>query len=36
MTPAIGANAECVEPMLDYSNPQYGHNFFVDATPGYR
>jgi type IV pilus assembly protein PilY1 len=19
---------------LDYSNPQYGHNFFVDATPG--
>jgi len=24
----------CVEPVLDYSNPQYGHNFFVDATPG--
>jgi len=19
---------------IDYSNPQYGHNFFVDATPG--
>jgi type IV pilus assembly protein PilY1 len=24
----------CVEPILDYSNTQYGHNFFVDATPG--
>ena len=21
-------------PSLDYSNPQYAHNFFVDATPG--
>jgi type IV pilus assembly protein PilY1 len=21
-------------PNLDYSNPQYGHNFYVDATPG--
>lgn len=21
-------------PQIDYSNPQYGHNFFVDATPG--
>jgi len=33
-TPAIGANAACVDPLLDYANPQYGHNFFVDATPG--
>jgi len=21
-------------PNLDYANPQYGHNFYVDATPG--
>jgi type IV pilus assembly protein PilY1 len=34
VTPAVGTNPECVEPILDYSNPQYGHNFFVDATPG--
>ena len=34
VTPAIGANPQCVEPVLDYSNTQYGHNFFVDATPG--
>jgi type IV pilus assembly protein PilY1 len=34
VTPAIGANALCVDPNLDYANPQYGHNFFVDATPG--
>ena len=34
VTPAVGANAECTEPVLDYSHPQYGHNFFVDATPG--
>jgi type IV pilus assembly protein PilY1 len=34
VTPAVGANAECTEPVLDYANPQYGHNFFVDATPG--
>jgi type IV pilus assembly protein PilY1 len=34
VTPAIGANPLCVEPVLDYSNSQYGHNFFVDATPG--
>ena len=34
VTPAIGANAECTEPVLDYANAQYGHNFFVDATPG--
>ena len=34
VTPAVGTNTECVEPVLDYSNTQYGHNFFVDATPG--
>jgi len=22
-------------PTLDYSNPQYSHNYYVDATPGY-
>jgi type IV pilus assembly protein PilY1 len=34
VTPVIGSNPQCVEPVLDYSNTQYGHNFFVDATPG--
>jgi len=34
VTPAIGANAQCVEPTLDYANTQFGHNFYVDATPG--
>jgi type IV pilus assembly protein PilY1 len=34
VTPAIGASPECVMPLLDYANPQYAHNFFVDATPG--
>ncbi len=34
VTPAVGANPECTEPVLDYANSQYGHNFFVDATPG--
>lgn len=34
VTPAIGTNPQCVEPVLDYSNTEYGHNFFVDATPG--
>jgi len=34
VTPAIGATPECVSPLLDYANPQYAHNFFVDATPG--
>jgi type IV pilus assembly protein PilY1 len=24
---------QCIEPTLDYSSTQYGHNFFVDATP---
>ena len=27
-------NSNTVDPLLDYSNTQYGHNFFVDATPG--
>jgi type IV pilus assembly protein PilY1 len=27
-------NAQCETPELDLSAPQYGHNFFVDATPG--
>jgi type IV pilus assembly protein PilY1 len=34
VTPVIGVNPLCVDPNLDYSNTQYGHNFFVDATPG--
>ena len=34
VTPAVGATPECVGPQLDYSNSQYGHNFFVDGTPG--
>ena len=34
VTPAIGSNALCVDPNLDFASPQYGHNFFVDATPG--
>ena len=34
VTPAVGANAECTEGTLDISNSQYGHNFFVNATPG--
>jgi type IV pilus assembly protein PilY1 len=34
VTPAVGATPECVGPLLDYSNSQYGHNFFVDGTPG--
>ena len=37
VTPAIGtgtsASSLCVDPTLDVANPQYGHNFFVDATP---
>ncbi len=28
------ANCNTVTPNLDFSNPQYGHNFYVDATPG--
>jgi type IV pilus assembly protein PilY1 len=34
VTPAVGANAQCNDALIDYSNPQYGHNFFIDATPG--
>jgi type IV pilus assembly protein PilY1 len=32
-TPLIGTSPACFQPVLDYSNTQYGHNFFVDATP---
>jgi len=32
-TPLIGSSAACFNTSLDYSNTQYGHNFFVDATP---
>jgi len=34
VSPAVGANAACVQPALDFSNIQYGHNFYVDGTPG--
>jgi type IV pilus assembly protein PilY1 len=34
VTPAVGLNALCNDALIDYSNPQYAHNFFVDATPG--
>ena len=34
VTPAIGSSILCVDPSLDLANPQYGHSFFVDATPG--
>ena len=34
VTPAVGTTSECTEPLLDYANTLYGHNFFVDATPG--
>lgn len=27
-------NSNASQSDLDYSNPQYGHNFYVDATPG--
>jgi len=33
VTPAISSSAACFNTTLDYSNIQYGHNFFVDATP---
>ncbi len=29
-----GSTSGCTAPSLDYSNQNYGHNFFVDATPG--
>jgi type IV pilus assembly protein PilY1 len=34
VTPAVGLNAQCNGPLIDFANPQYGHNFFIDATPG--
>jgi type IV pilus assembly protein PilY1 len=34
VTPAYGSTAACVTAALDFSNVQYGHNFYVDATPG--
>jgi len=34
VTPIIGGNPLCVDPSLALANPKYGHNFFVDATPG--
>jgi type IV pilus assembly protein PilY1 len=27
-------NSNTVDPTLDFSDPQYGHNYFVDASPG--
>jgi len=27
-------NSNAVDPLLDYANTQYGHNFFVNGTPG--
>jgi type IV pilus assembly protein PilY1 len=33
-TPVIGSSAACTNATLDYSNTQYGHNFFVNGTPG--
>ncbi len=32
-TPVISASPACFQSVLDFSNTQYGHNFFVDATP---
>jgi type IV pilus assembly protein PilY1 len=32
-TPAIGVVPACTQATLDYANPQYGHNFFVDGSP---
>jgi len=34
VTPVIGSSPQCVDPSLALANPKYGHNFFVDATPG--
>ncbi|HWX26261.1 MAG TPA: PilC/PilY family type IV pilus protein [Steroidobacteraceae bacterium] len=34
VTPAISSNPLCVDSSLDFASPKYGHNFFVDATPG--
>lgn len=32
-TPVIGSAVACTQATLDYSNTNYGHNFYVDATP---
>jgi type IV pilus assembly protein PilY1 len=32
-TPAGSGASNLVEPNLDFSSPQYGHNYYVDATP---
>ena len=32
-TPVIGSYPACTQATLDFTNTQYGHNFFVDATP---
>jgi type IV pilus assembly protein PilY1 len=34
VTPAFSTNPLCVDSNLDLTSAQYGHNFFVDATPG--
>lgn len=35
VTPLVATTTPaCVNPTLDYSSTQYGHNFFVDAPPG--
>lgn len=31
---AVNPGTGAIDPTLDYSSPQYGHNFYVDATPG--
>ena len=34
MPAAIVNTIHSTTPALDFSNPQYGHNYYVDATPG--
>ncbi len=34
VTPLPTQSTSCITPALDFSSPNYGHNFFVDATPG--
>jgi len=34
VTPAYSTQPACVTSALDFSSTLYGHNFFVDATPG--
>jgi len=31
---ALPSGAACIQPALDFTGLHYGHNFFVDATPG--